>query len=127
MKKLTIKQQIIKTLTTYGIFYPKNSTTKQLKTIIKNAITDINRSINQHERHKNSFYWKPYGGANQRRQTENRESFKVTIGNLKYVSDVQCSCKNYYYTGSFYNNGVKKNITCFKKLLKELNNYLIST
>lgn len=84
-------------------------------------LSKINSVLAHHEKFRNSYFWSPYGSAGQRRKTETDNSFTIQFKHLgntyKYVSSVSCSCRNIYYTGFFYLNDQKKNVTLFKKLI----------
>ena len=81
----------------------------------------IVKSLAQHDRHKNSYFWTPNGEASGRRNTERRETWAVSFRHAgqdyEYSSDVSCSCKNYYYTGRFAVDGETKTRRAFASLL----------
>ena len=116
MKKLTEKQQLQKTFKEIGIKFKVKSTLADLKEIQKQTLRKVNDIIEHHEKHKNSYFWTPPQNASSRRSEEQRKSFSVQIGKFMFISDVSCSCKNYYYRSEFIEGSEKKNLRCFKKL-----------
>ena len=89
----------------------------------KSQKAKVRRALEQHEKHKNSYFWTPYGNAANRRETERRNnwsiSFKHAGNTYAYQSSVSCSCKNYYYSGMFTVDGEKLTVRAFSKLLGE--------
>jgi hypothetical protein len=89
----------------------------------KSQEAKVRRAINQHWKHKNSYFWKPFGNAANRRETELKNnwcvSFKHAGSEYSYQSDVTCSAKNYYYKGRFFVNGKKRTVRAFENLLGE--------
>ena len=87
----------------------------------KSQEAKVRKAIDQHEKHKKSYFWKPFGNAANRRETERknnwRVSFKHSGDTYAYQSCVSCSCKNYYYNGLFTINGEKRTVRAFSKLL----------
>ena len=114
------KQQLIEQAATIGIEFKKSWTKAKMLSILTSSYNEATRIIDHHEHHSNSYFWTPPGNASGRRAEEKRKSFNISIGNYSYESDVRCSCKNYYYTGTFKENGKTKNLRCFRKLEKEL-------
>jgi len=84
----------------------------------------VERALEQHDRHKNSYFWTPNGGASGRRSTERKETWSVSFRHggheYCYSSDVNCSCKNYYYNGSFCVDGEQKTRRAFANLLPKI-------
>jgi hypothetical protein len=91
--------------------------------LTKSQRSKVERAIHQHERHRNSWFWKPPFLAQRRREREISDSwdvsFKLAGNRYEYKSLVKCSAKNYYYTGSFFLNGEKRTVRLFKSLLAE--------
>lgn len=114
------KQDIMKSLEKEGIETKKSWTKEKLMIVVTNAISQCHTAISQHEKHNNSYFWTPPSSASSRRWKEKQETFDVKIGHFLYESHVSCSCRNYYYTGTFSENGKKKNLRCFKALLGRL-------
>ena len=83
---------------------------------------DINRALDNHDHLRNSYFWSPASNASGRRYNEKMYTFKIEVvheGDVYvYYSNVQCSVRNFYYTGSFFKNGKKGDVRLFKKLLK---------
>ena len=82
----------------------------------------INRALDNHDHLRNSYFWSPASNASGRRYDEKRYTFKIELvdgeDTYVYYSNVQCSVRNFYYTGSFFKNGKKGDVRIFKKLLK---------
>ena len=81
----------------------------------------VRRALEQHEKHKKSYFWTPFGNAANRRETERKNNWRVSFKHAgdtyTYESCVSCSCKNYYYNGQFTVNGAKRTVRAFSKLL----------
>ena len=120
MKKLTDKQQLIKTFEEVGIKFKKKSTLADLREIQKQMLKKVNDVIDHHEKHSKSYFWSPPSNASTKRSEEQRKSFSVQIGKFLFISDVSCSCKNYYYRSEFKEGSEIKNLRCFRKLQKML-------
>lgn len=118
MRKQTEKQKIKEVLDKIGIKYRVKDTTENLREILKKAKSDVEYCVEFHERHKNSYFWSPPQNAAGRRNEESRKSFVKTIGNFQFQSSVSCSCKNYYYTGLFFEGSERKDLRCFRKIQK---------
>lgn len=121
---MTEKQKIKKILESLNIKTKSRATTENLKEILKKTKQDIDFCVSFHETHKKSFFWSSPKSATARRHEEQRKSFTKQIGKIMFVSDVQCSCSNYYYTGQFFEGSEKKNVSCFKKyqkMIEEIN------
>jgi hypothetical protein len=90
--------------------------------LTKSQIAKIEAAIEQHERHKNAYFWTPRGNASDRRRTEDQNNYTIKFRHdgheYSYTSSVRCSCKNYYYSGTFALDGEEKTIRLFKGLLK---------
>ena len=89
----------------------------------KSQETKVRRAIEQHEKHKKSYFWTPFGNAANRRDTERKNSWSIAFKHAgrayAYESNVNCSCKNYYYNGLFTVDGEKRTVRAFSKLLGE--------
>ena len=89
----------------------------------KSQEAKVRKAIDQHEKHKNSYFWKPFGNAANRRYTERKNNWSISFKHAgidySYQSDVTCSAKNYYYLGLFTVNGEKRDVRAFSKLLGE--------
>ena len=114
------KKQLIEQAATIGIEFKKSWTKQKMLSILTSLRYEVTMTIDHHKKHANSYFWTPPMNASGRRAEEKRKSFEISIGNYSYESDVRCSCKNYYYTGTFKENGKTKNLRCFRKLEKEL-------
>ena len=91
--------------------------------LTKEQKVKVETVIDHHDHWKQAYFWSARGlNASARRRTENKESFEVSFKHdgviYRYVSDVRVSCANYYYRGEFFENGEKKNVALFKRLLK---------
>ena len=90
--------------------------------LTKSQKDKVQTAIENHERFRNSYVWNSPGAASARRSYERKNSFAVQFVNAgvrySYTSDVSCSCKNIYYTGTFMVDGEKKTVRVFKNLLK---------
>lgn len=84
--------------------------------------TKIRRALDQHEKFKSAYFWRPPQTAGGRRNMEKRESFEVSFRNAgtvyRYASEVRCSCRNVYYTGTFEVDGQTKTVRVFKNLIR---------
>lgn len=78
-------------------------------------------ALEHHDKFSSAYFWTPPGNASGRRHMEKANSFGVKFKNgghtYEYTSDVSCSCKNVYYTGSFVVDGKPKNRRAFAALL----------
>jgi len=119
------KNEISELLSAIGIKTNKTSTKKELVSICGMYFKNIKTCINQHERHKSSFFWRPPQGASSRRWKEKQETWTMDIGLYAYSSNVSCSCKNYYYKGLFTVNGEKTTLKTFKRLESLLSEAII--
>lgn len=86
--------------------------------LTKEQIQDV---INQNEKFKNAYFWRPNQNASGRRNYETYNSRNIE-GNhngkiLKLNLNISCSCKNIYVTRNFYINDKKVTIAAIKKLL----------
>ena len=92
--------------------------------LTKSQRSKVERALEQHDRHKNSYFWTPNGGASGRRSTERKETWSVSFRHAGheycYSSEVSCSCKNYYYNGSFCVDGEQKTRRAFANLLPKI-------
>jgi len=81
----------------------------------------LNRAVEQHTRHKSSYFWKPFGCASTRHRTAQDNTWSVTFKHdgvvYEYYSEVTCSWTNYIYRSGFFRNGEKKDVRLFKELL----------
>jgi hypothetical protein len=118
MRKQTEKQKIKSVLDQLGVKTVVKATAKDLKEILRMKKQDIDFCISFHDKHKNSYFWSPPSNAYGRRSEEQKKNFVKTIGKYQYQSSVSCSCKNYYYNGYFYEGSQRKDLRCFKKIQK---------
>ena len=83
--------------------------------------TKIEKAIDQHDRHKKSYFWRPAASASQRRWVEGKNTWGVKFKHAgkvyEYASRVTCSARKYYYEGAFRVDGATKTVRAFKKLL----------
>lgn len=83
----------------------------------------IGDALANHEKLKGSYWWSPVGPASNRRKLESEYTFSIKFGyegaKYEYTSHVTCTCKNFYYKGSFLLNGERKTVRLFKNLLKK--------
>ncbi len=81
----------------------------------------VERALDQHDRHRNSYFWSPPTHASGRRSEEKRNTWAVSFvhGGVRYEyhSSVSCSCANYYYRGTFKVDGEVKDRRAFARLL----------
>ncbi len=88
--------------------------------ITKSQRTKINRALENHDKFKDAYFWTPPWNAAARRRMEEENTWEVKFTNAgityEYTSDVSCSCKNVYYSGAFFVDGVQKTVRCFKGL-----------
>ena len=73
--------------------------------------------LNKHELYKKSFFWTT--SASQRRRAEFKEEIEFAYNGITYeiTQELECSCKNFYYSLTVLCNGEKKDIRAIKKLL----------
>ncbi len=95
-----------------------------IKTDNEAIISIINNSISHHEKMKNAYFFNTPGRSRDRRKYEDyhswHKSFSYHGDKYAYWSRCTCSCRNVYFSDGFTVNGQKKNVTAFKKVLKEL-------
>jgi len=103
----------------------KIETKKELVSICEKSLKNIKTCIDQHERHKSSFFWSPPQGASSRRRKEKQETWSMDIGLYSYSSGVSCSCKKYYYKGLFTFKSEKTTLKTFKRLESLLSEAII--
>ena len=89
--------------------------------LTKSQAEKVARALNNHERFQSCYNWRPVGPASTRRRMEKECSFAVSFTNdgnqYRYESDVDVSCRNVYYSGTFTMDGEKKNVRLFKRLI----------
>ena len=87
-------------------------------------LANVKQAIDNHDHLKSSYHWTPNGGASSRRYDEERYTFSIKVTHeghvYEYHSNVQVSVKNFYYTGRFIKDGVKRDVRVFKTLLAQL-------
>ena len=85
-----------------------------------NLLKQIDDVIDHHETFGRSYFWSPPGSASGRRAMEKKENFDVSFTYdrvfYKYESIVSCSCKNFYYTGTFSVDGEQKDLRSWRKV-----------
>jgi len=91
----------------------------------KQAKVEINRILATHERYRRSFFFTPATDAGTRRRNEktfsnkNKDvSFITKKGVIHVTMQYRESCRNVYYSIYIMFDGVSKNITTIKNLLK---------
>lgn len=93
--------------------------------VSKQAKSRIQGIIDTHNRYKKSFFFHPCSSANGRRSNEAK--FAAANPSVKFLKGEDTievsmsyseSCNNVYYSINIRVNGVSKNITALKKLLK---------
>ena len=79
----------------------------------------INAIIKDHDKLKNSYTWKSYGGAAQRRASEFDNIWKFIFkGSLYEIRQYRSnSCKNVYYGLSVFVAGTKKDVRALKQIV----------
>lgn len=122
------KKQLIEISAKLGKFVPKS----WAKTKIESAITEkqkdllkkIENVISHHERFSKSYFWNSPSSADNRRKMEKNESFSeiIEFNGKKYehTSHVSVSCKNVYYSGSFFVDGTQKNLRSWRSLERQV-------
>jgi hypothetical protein len=87
---------------------------------IRDICTEI---VTLHSKMGGAFFYSPPSTASARRSYEKNHSldYDFAVDGKKYSVDIvtSCSCKNVYYNCTITVDGVKKNITAIKKLLKD--------
>ncbi len=91
----------------------------------KKLADDISECINHHKKYRNCYFWdNTENNSRYRRYKEEQDSWhrEFKYGGHIYIFDcnVRMSCKNVYYSGAFYIDNERKDVRCFKKLLKTL-------
>ena len=91
-----------------------------MKTLTQSQSRKVRRALEQHDKHKNAYFWTPSGGASGRRRAEQINNWSVSFRHegheYEYKSTVSCSCRNYYYSGEFRLDGALKTRRLFAKL-----------
>lgn len=90
-------------------------------TIRQSDIEKIRKAVELHTKYSKSYFWSPACTASGRRYNEWDYECKVRIGAhlYRYDGSYQESCRNCYYAGGFYMDGVKHDVRLFKRLLKQ--------
>lgn len=95
------------------------------KRISAQARRELTRIIDTHEKYAKSYFWHPTCSADGRRRTERQfaesnpdVAFIKGDDRIEVSMTYSESCKNCYYDCGVFVNGIKKNITVIKKLLK---------
>ena len=83
---------------------------------IKRTIQEI---IDNKEKYKNCYFWRPPMSAVQRREKEFEIIIEFFLNNKKYkvLQNMTLSCKNYYFKTTVMVDGLQKTITAIKKLI----------
>lgn len=81
---------------------------------------ELTRFVELSERFKNSYFWSPPTSARERRamETNNYLHYKDDIIRIEVRFEVECSCRNVYVKKYISVDGVSKNITAIKNILK---------
>lgn len=79
--------------------------------------------LERHEKFKNCYFWSSPSNSSARRAYEERYSstpinFKLNGVEYCIEQEVNCSCKNVYYSFSIFEDGEKKDIRTLKKIVK---------
>jgi len=107
-----------------ALSWPKDRIKTTILEHINGTIAKIDRDIEHHEKHRSAYFWRPAATASQRRSEEKRKSYNHTIvigsDHYKYRSIVTCSCKNYYYSGTFTLNTETRTMSLWRQLRKRI-------
>ncbi len=107
-----------------GIPFAKSCTIKVLQERLRSHLLDelemLDEMLDNHEAHKNCYFWTNNGNSAQRRRLE-RQRAKANIwnwGGRDYVwtQTVQVSCRNYYYYSTITVDGERKDVRVMKHL-----------
>jgi len=94
---------------------------KSYKIIRKNmkVYAEIISIIQAHNKYKNSYFWNPPGNASSRRYMEFEHTLEFSLNGDVYevIQQLDCSCRNVYYSLRIYLNDTKKDIRLLKKLV----------
>jgi len=87
---------------------------------LKSTLAEI---IDQHERFKNSYFWRPPSSAAARLAYEKKHTrddvmFEHNGKQHLVTQTVDCSCKNVYYRFAVFVDGIKRDIRALKRLVK---------
>jgi len=76
--------------------------------------------MGNHEKYSKCYFWKPPGSAASRRNAEFTKELSFTVAGKKYnwYQELECSCKNMYWTNTIEIDGEKKNIRAIKALFR---------
>lgn len=95
------------------------------KRLSAQAKAELNRIIETHEKHKNSYFFAPSTSASGRRAKEKafyknnpNVTFLTNKGGVGVEMTYNETCSTVYYSCNIYQGGVKKTITVIKSLLK---------
>jgi hypothetical protein len=87
----------------------------------KSQRAKVERALGQHYRFRNSYFWEAPARSFDRRYLEKQNNWSVSFCNrgreFKYISYVQASARNIYYTGKFYLDGELRNVSLFEGLV----------
>lgn len=87
----------------------------------KSQKAKVEKALAQHEKFAKCYLWTNRTSASERSRMRRDNNWHVQFKNngnvYRYDSYLDVSCRNFYYTGRFYLNGEKKNVSLFKKLL----------
>lgn len=99
-----------------------NRESREMSKLTKSQKEKVIKALAQHDKFRSSYFWTPPTLASDRRYLEKKNSFEVTFKTkgkkYRYKSVVDCSRKNVYYKGIFEIDGVRKNSSLFRSLIK---------
>ena len=80
---------------------------------------ELNNIIEIHQKYKNCFFWSPPMTAAGRRKIEFENELSFILKDKKYEvkQELNCSCKNMYFSTKIFVDGKKKDIRSLKKLI----------
>lgn len=94
---------------------------KSYKIIRKNmkVYADLVSIIQAHNKYKNSYFWSPPSNAYGRRLMEFEHTLEFNLNGNVYevIQQLDCSCRNVYYSLRVYLNHTNKDIRLLKKLV----------
>ena len=96
----------------------------ETSTTTATQLAEVREALANHDRLKNSWFWKDNGNANARSYRQKQVTINVTVykeGHVyRYETYVSITRKNFHYKGVFSKDGVLSNVRLFKKLEAQL-------
>ena len=82
------------------------------------VLEGLKQVVRNHEKYSKCYFWTPPQNASARRQME--FSVDIDFEGLCLRQDLDCSCKNIYYSLDVRSHGKKKDVRLVKSIIKAL-------